>query len=93
VNAPIKPVSLSRKVLADLFAAGNWGNGNDVSAVDLARNVMEHTAFELKMLGECINNSKDRAINDQQLYGRAYNLAAQLEAAIEIVTALESEGE
>lgn len=91
MNAPVKTVSLSRRVLSCLFAAGNWGSGDAMSATDMARNVLEHTVFELKMLGECIVNSEDRAFDEKALYERAYNLAAQLEAAIEIISALEVE--
>jgi hypothetical protein len=93
MNAPIKPVSLSRGMLANLFASGNWGQDNEVSAADFARNILEHTAVELQMLGECILNNDGRAFDEQLLYERAYSMAAQLRAAIEIVTALESEGE
>lgn len=90
MNSPVKTVQVPHSALSYLFKSGNWSKNNgQLQAAEFARNAIEHWAFELRMIGECINNSDGRAFDDETLYNHCFDLSYQLEAAIEVIEALE----
>lgn len=82
------PVPLT--ALAQLFDMGNYGGCADqvLEPLDLARNALQHAAIELKFIGDVVG-SPNPTLLDPEICSHCWRVAAQLEAALELVDALE----
>lgn len=86
-----KSVNVPMAALCDLFDMGNYskrhGALREVSALDLARNVIRHYALEIEVLGEAVN-CPDHELFEDEISTHCHRVAWQLQAALELVNAL-----
>lgn len=86
-----KTVAVPMTALSQLFDMGNYStvpDGSDISALDLARNVIRHAAISLEVLGKAVS-SNEMEMFDDDIATHCHRVAHQLQAALEIVEALE----